>query len=70
MKNIFIKILMLSYAFSSLFILMYAIVFPFCYGIKGNPDWIVWFLYPITIVICASQRECIAYFESKDVKLF
>lgn len=44
---------------------MYAMLFPFSIGMKDNPDWIGWILYPLAIVVMATQNKAINYFENK-----
>lgn len=65
MKQILFIMLSIIYLAFSLFILMYAMLFPFSIGMKDNPDWIGWILYPLAIVVMATQNKAINYFENK-----
>jgi len=60
MKEILINIIIILYGIITFFILSLAILYPFTIDLKNNPVWLKWYLiYPSTLIICASQRQCI-----------
>ncbi len=64
MKKFLINILALLYIISSLFILCFAIVLPFTYGSKDAfPNYISYIIWPFAIIICASQSQCLKFFD-------
>lgn len=68
-KTIFINLLFIIYCITSIFIIGIAMFFPFAIGMKdAPPTWIAWILYPITLVICATQNMVLKYFD-KNAKI-
>jgi len=63
MKQIWKNILMIMYAFASLFILGAAIMFPFTLSMKDCQFWVGFIIYPLAIIVMATQSKAIEYFE-------
>ena len=60
MKEILTNIIIMLYFCTSLFTLYLAITYPFVMNMKDNPIWLKWYyIYPLTLLICASQRQCL-----------
>lgn len=67
MKKILIKLAMLTYIIGSMFILCMAILFPVGYGMKDFPNWTGFIIYPLSLLIMASQEEVLNYFDTKTL---
>ena len=65
MKEVALNILFILYGFVSMAILFIAILFPLVAGTKECPYWIAWIVYPLALLIMASQRLCFEYFHKK-----
>lgn len=68
MKRILINMGMIIYLVSSMFILLLAIAIPFMIGMKGFNPIIAWIVYPLTLLIMASQQQCLKYMDSLNDK--
>lgn len=67
MKEIGMNILFILYSFASLMILGWAILFPFGIGMKDFPSWTGWITYPLALIIMASQKKVLHYFNQKNI---
>lgn len=62
MKTFLNKLLVMIYISCSLMIMMTAIVYPFVLAAKNSPPWWTCFiLYPITLIIMASQQKALKW---------
>lgn len=62
MKEIAITALFIVYSIVSVFIMGWAILYPLMIGVKDFPTWSVWIVYPLTILIMASQKKVLDWF--------
>ena len=56
------RLLVIIYIIASMGILMTAIVYPFALSFNDAPPlWTCWVLYPITLIIMASQQQVLKW---------
>lgn len=67
MKKILMRMAYIVYSMGSCFILGMAILSPFMWGSDDVPTWLYWVIYPLTLLIMASQKEMHAFFDKLDV---
>jgi len=62
MKNLLNRLLVLIYIIFSMSVLMVAIVYPFALAAEDHPPyWTCWILYPVTLVIMATQTKALEW---------
>lgn len=66
MKGI-MNIFFILYIAVSLFILLWAVLFPLFMGMKDFPTWTGYIAYPLSVIIFISQKNVLQYFHNKDI---
>lgn len=67
MKEVAMNVLFILYSFASMMVLGVSILFPFMVDVKGFPNWIGWILYPLAVIVMASQGKIFQLFREKKV---
>lgn len=60
MKTFLNRLLVITYLVSSLSILILGAILPIAFGLGSSiPVWICWILYPLVLIVIASQKQCL-----------
>ena len=65
MKTFFTTLLVIIYLAVSMGVLMVAMVYPFALSLDdGPPAWTCWILYPVALVVMASQSQVLDWIDT------
>lgn len=64
-KLICFRAISIVYLFGTMLVLLLAIAGTFMMSEGPIPIWVYFILYPLAVILCASQEKCLSYLENK-----
>jgi len=65
-RKVLIRMLMMLYGVSAIIILCLGIAGPIMMADGETPIWVYFILYPLVLLICATQDICFKYFDKYE----